>query len=61
MVRRTPEILLQLFQAKDVVTLDDLQNALAQASRATTFRYLKQVQYLRSYTHNGRYYTHRQV
>lgn len=59
MVRRTPEMLLQLFQSKEVVTLDDLQNSLGQASRATTFRYLKQVQYLRSYNHNGRYYTHR--
>ena len=59
MVRRTPEMLLQLFQAKEVVTLDDLQNTLGQASRATTFRYLKQVQYLRSYNHNGRYYTHK--
>lgn len=59
MARRTPEMLLQLFQTKEVVTLDDLQNSLGQASRATTFRYLKQVQYLRSYNHNGRYYTHR--
>ena len=59
MVRRTPEMLLQLFQTKEVVTLDDLQNSLGQASRATTFRYLKQVQYLRSYNHNGRYYTRR--
>jgi hypothetical protein len=32
---------------------------LGQASRATTFRYLKQVPYLRSYNHNGRYYTRR--
>lgn len=59
MVRRTPEMLLQLFQSKEVVTLDDLQNSLGQASRATIFRYLKQVPYLRSYNHNGRYYTHR--
>ena len=59
MAKRTPEMLLQLFQTKEVVTLDELQNSLGQASRATTFRYLKQVQYLRSYNHNGRYYTRR--
>ncbi len=29
------------------------------ASRATTFRYLRRVKYLRSYNHNGRYYTYR--
>ena len=57
MAKRTPEKLLQLFQAKEVVTFEDLQNTLDQASRATTFRYLRQVSYLRSYNHNGRYYT----
>ena len=59
MARRTPEMLLQLFQANEVVTFEDLQNTLDQASRATTFRYLRQVPYLRSYNHNGRYYTRR--
>lgn len=59
MAKRTPERLLQLFQAKEVVTFEDLQNTLDQASRATTFRYLRQVPYLRSYNHNGRYYTRR--
>ncbi len=59
MARRTPEMLLQLFQAKEVVTFKDLQKTLDQASRATTFRYLRQVQYLRSYNHNGGYYTRR--
>ena len=59
MTRHTPEMLLQLFQAKEIVTFEDLQNTLDQASRATTFRYLRQVQYLRSYNYNGRYYTRR--
>ncbi|MCP4377821.1 MAG: hypothetical protein GY794_16795 [bacterium] len=35
----------------------DIQSALANASRATCFRYLQQVSYLRSYNYNGRYYT----
>ena len=41
------------------VTLEQLQNALGQPSRRTTFRYLRQVRYLRSYNHNGRFYTAR--
>lgn len=41
------------------VTFPQLQAALGNASRATTFRYLRQVRHLRSYNHNGRYYTHR--
>ena len=53
---RSPEMLLQLFKAKGAVIFDDLQKALGNASRPTTFRYLKQVPYLRSYNHNGRYY-----
>ena len=59
MVERSPEALLQLFKTKKVVTFADLQAALGEASRATTFRYLKRVKYLRSYNHNARYYTHR--
>ena len=36
-----------------------LQHALHDASPATTFRYLNQVPYQRSYNFNGRYYTAR--
>lgn len=57
MAARTPELLLNLFDTKDTVTFTDLQQALNDASRPTTFRYLRQVPYLRSYNHNGRYYT----
>jgi hypothetical protein len=60
MAKRSPEMLLQLFENKDVVTFEDLQSSLGQASRATTFRYLRQVSYLRSYNHNGRYYMRRE-
>ncbi len=34
-----------------------MQTVLDNASRATTFRYLQQVPYHRSYNYNGRYYT----
>lgn len=57
MAKRTPEMLVKLLRSNAVVTFEDMQAALGDASRATTFRYLKQVPYLRSYNHNGRYYT----
>ena len=59
MVIRSPDMIVQLLQLKDVVTFEEIQNALGSASRATTFRYLKHVPYMRSYNHNGRYYTFR--
>ncbi len=59
MVNRSPDMIVQLLQLKDVVTFEEIQNALGSASRATTFRYLKHVPYMRSYNHNGCYYTFR--
>ena len=56
----SPEILEDLLQSKNIVTFDEMQNALGAASRATTFRYLKHVQYMRSYNHNGRFYSFRE-
>jgi hypothetical protein len=59
MAERSPEMLVDVFKTKGVVTFSDLQKALGSASRATTFRYLKRVKYLRSYNHNGCFYTYR--
>ena len=59
MAKRTPEMLAARLASSSPVTLPQLQAALGNASRTTTFRYLKQVRYLRSFNHNGRYYTHR--
>lgn len=56
---RSPETLVDLLQSENVVTFAKMQNALGAASRATTFRYLKHVQYMRSYNHNGRFYSFR--
>ena len=58
MSRRPPDALLSLLASNSPVTFDQLQQAL-QASRATTFRHLRQIPYLRSYNHNGRFYTRR--
>jgi len=57
MPRRSHETLQRLLEAHEVVQFADFQAALDNASRATTFRYLKRVAYQRSYNHNSRYYT----
>ena len=57
MANRSADMIVNLLQSKDVVTFEEIQNALGEASRATTFRYLKQVHYMRSYNRNGSYYT----
>ena len=59
MPARSPDLLVPLLASSSPVTLDQLQAALGQASPRTTFRYLRQVRYLRSYNHNGRFYTDR--
>ena len=56
MSARSCEAITELLRSTDVVEFKDLQAALGNASRATTFRYLKQVSYQRSYNYNGRYY-----
>ena len=53
---RSRQILLDLFQSKPVVDLAQVQDALGGASRATVFRWLRQVSYRSSYNHNGRYF-----
>jgi len=57
MPKRSPKLLIKLFKSKTVVVFENMQNVLDGASRATVFRYLKQVPYRRSYNYNGCYYT----
>ena len=59
MAKRTPHMLAARLASGSPVTFPQLQAALGNASHATTFRYLRQVPHLRSYNHNGCYYTHR--
>ena len=54
---RSPEMVSELLRSKSVVELADVRAVLGGASRATAFRYLKQVPYRSSYNHNGRYFT----
>lgn len=46
-----------LFQKKKVLDMSQLYRALETSTRMTVFRYLKKMDYLTSYTHNGKYYT----
>jgi hypothetical protein len=57
MSTRSPQQLIELFDKKIVVVLEEMQKALHAASRATVFRCLTQVGYQRSYNRNGQYYT----
>ncbi len=57
MPTRSCEMISEFLTSAVAVRFEDLQAALGNASRATIFRYLKQVPYQRSYNHNGCYYT----
>jgi len=54
---RSPQQLIELFDANPIIVLEEMQKALDTASRATVFRHLAKVSYRRSYNCNGRYYT----
>ncbi len=56
-----PEPLAQLVRRKNIATMPQLKQALGTSSDATVFRKLKELSYLTSYTHSGRYYTLEQI
>ena len=55
-LNRSVETLHKLFITETVVDLPRIRAALGNASSMTAFRYLRQLPYLHSYNHNGRYY-----
>ncbi len=57
MVVQSAQKLVKLLDVKPVIVLEEMQEALGSASRATIFRHLGKVSYRRSYNQNGRYYT----
>ena len=57
MPARSPKMLTDVLAGPAPLTFPQLQAALNGASPATTSRYLRSVPYLRSYNHNGRFYT----
>ena len=59
MAARSPDLLVPLLASRSAVTLDQICQTLGGVSHRTAFRYLRQVRHLRSYNHNGRFYTDR--
>jgi len=57
MKNRSLETLKVLFEQEKVLNMKQLCKALDEATRVTVFRYLRQLNHLTSYTHNGKYYT----
>jgi hypothetical protein len=52
-----PKKVENLFRKRRVVTISDLCEVIGSFSRMTVFRRLRQLEYVTSYTHAGRYYT----
>lgn len=46
-----------LFRKRRVVAMSDLYEVIGSSSRMTVFRRLREIEYVSSYTHAGRYYT----
>ena len=52
-----PKKVEKLFRKRRVVTMSDLCEVVGSSSRMTVFRRLREIEYVSSYTHAGRYYT----
>jgi len=57
MKKRSLDTLKVLFKKEKVLDMKQLCEWLGEVTRVTVFRYLRQLNHLTSYTHNGRYYT----
>lgn len=57
MSQRSAHVLVTLLRARPAVQLGELRAALGEVGRSTAFRYLEQIPYRSSYSHNGRYYS----
>ncbi len=53
--------LLAAFESQEVMNLNEIKNALNSQSTMSAFRKLKQIAYLTSYSHRGKYYTLRDI
>ena len=58
---RHPDRLRPLFDKRRILTIDDLKTALDTQAAMTVFRALRQLPYLSSYSHRGKYYTLAQI
>jgi hypothetical protein len=59
--RYSPEVLKQLIRKRKIVTMAEMKEVLGTTVDVTIYRKLKEISYLRSYSHRGQYYTAPQV
>lgn len=57
----TSDKLVSLLQARKMATMDDMKRALGTTVDLTVFRRLREINYVSSYSHTGRYYALRSV
>ena len=57
MPKINPQKVEKLFRKRRVVTMSNLCEVVGSSSRMTVFRRLREIEYVSSYTHAGRYYT----
>jgi hypothetical protein len=55
------QVLKEFLEQHKIATLDEVKTALADPARCTIFRKLKELEYLSSYSHRGKYYTLRSI
>jgi hypothetical protein len=59
--RFSAESIVRLFERRQVVTMDELKEALGTGVDMTVFRKLRTLDYLSSYSHGGRHYASERV
>jgi hypothetical protein len=60
-LKRNSDLVLKLLLKKKIATLDELKTALQTQSTMTVFRKLKQLEYISSCSHSGKYYALKRV
>ncbi len=56
-IKYSAKNLYELFIRKKIITIDDIKNGLGVTVKMTIFRKLKELSYITSYSHAGKYYT----
>ncbi len=60
-IQEHTKTLLNTFYEKRILTMDELKNILGTQSRMTVFRKLKELNYITSYSHRGKYYSLKRI
>ncbi len=60
-IHQHTETLLNAFDEKGILTIEELKNILCTQSRMTVFRKLKELDYITSYSHSGKFYSLKRI